>query len=100
MHAEFFGVFFLVQVFNPLCPCGWGLELFLLGFQKFSSERVTLESLHHTWSKVLVVVQITTFLPSVKELGFLQSSRFLLFSPQWGSWCSHSLVGEQGLSCR
>jgi hypothetical protein len=49
----------------------WGFELFLLGFQEFSSEKGMLEHLNYMCQdKVVVVVQITSFFPSVRKLGF------------------------------
>jgi hypothetical protein len=65
MHLELF----LVWDFNRLCPCGWGFEFFSLRFPVvFLRER---HAGHLTWGKVLVVVQVTTFLSSRGELVIL-----------------------------
>jgi hypothetical protein len=73
--------FILVLGFNLLCPCCWGFEIFLLGFQQFFTERGMLETLHQVehLGRVLVVLIMDsgTYLTSVRELWFPLFDRIL-----------------------
>jgi hypothetical protein len=70
---------FLVRVLTSCNPVVGVMSFFLLELQQFCSESSMLEMLPFA--------------------GFLLWYRLPLFSPQQGSWSSHSLVEVQGLSC-
>jgi hypothetical protein len=92
MHLELF--WFGVSI--AYAPVVGVLSFFLLWFQLFSSEGGILETIPASQDKLLFVVQITAFLPSVKDLEFLLFEGEWRLSHRWEWWVVLGLCAPVG----